>query len=87
MSANNPVHKGRSRHISIRYHLIREIISYGVVEIIWITTEDNIADIGTKALNVNTFEIHNGRIYAFRIYKMRLPFGKPVETKPNTEYV
>jgi hypothetical protein len=48
--ANNPEHHGRSKHIDICYHSIRNEISDGNVELIWCATDDEIADIFTKPL-------------------------------------
>ena len=87
LTANNPAHRGRSRHIPIRYHLIKEIRGYGVIELIWIPSDLNISDIGTKFQNVTLFILNNDRIYNFRSFKIKLPFGDPVETKPINEYV
>jgi hypothetical protein len=41
--------------IDIRYHLIREHVMNGTVELLFVPTEEQIADIFTKALDVSTF--------------------------------
>ena len=46
----NPVHHGRSKHIDTRYHLIRECIEDGKVEVEYVNSEDQPADLLTKAL-------------------------------------
>lgn len=46
----NPGHHKRTKHIDIRYHLIREAIEAGKVEVLPIGTRDQAADILTKAL-------------------------------------
>lgn len=46
----NPVNPKRSKHIDIKYHFIRENVSSGIVEIIFIPTASQIADIFTKSL-------------------------------------
>ena len=48
----------RSKHIERRYHLIREIIVRGDVEVKHISTHDNIADPFTKTLSIRVFEKH-----------------------------
>lgn len=86
-TAENPVHRGKSKHIPIKYHLIREIAGYGVIQIVWIKSGFNLADIGTKAEDTTLFVINNGRIYSFRSFKYNLPYYRPVAKKDNSEYV
>ena len=49
----------RSKHIEVRYHHIREKISDGSVEIIFVTSEENIADGFTKNLPEELFQKHS----------------------------
>lgn len=49
LSKNN-VHHERAKHIDVKCHYIREIISEGTVEVVKISTEKNPADIFTKIL-------------------------------------
>ncbi|KAJ9548298.1 hypothetical protein OSB04_020841 [Centaurea solstitialis] len=49
--ANNPVLHSRSKHIDIRYHFIRDHISKGDVELHFIPTEYQLADLFTKPLD------------------------------------
>lgn len=52
--ANNPVHHQRSKHIDIRYHYIRSQIQSKTVQLFYVPSKDNIADIFTKpATKVN----------------------------------
>ncbi|GKB79036.1 hypothetical protein Tco_0945931 [Tanacetum coccineum] len=46
----NNVQHSRSKHIDIRYHFIKEKVENGVVELYFIRTEYQLADIFTKAL-------------------------------------
>jgi methyl coenzyme M reductase subunit D len=46
----NPVHHGRSKHIDIKHHSIRDRVQDGQVKLEYVATEDNIADIFTKPL-------------------------------------
>jgi hypothetical protein len=48
--AKNPVHHDRSKHIDIKFHFIREIMEAGQVEISHVGTQDQLADLLTKAL-------------------------------------
>nr|GEW21271.1 reverse transcriptase domain-containing protein [Tanacetum cinerariifolium] len=50
------VHHSRSKHIDIRYHFIQENVEKGVVELYFVTTDYQLADIFTKALPRQRFE-------------------------------
>ena len=50
-----PVFHDRSKHIEIRYHFIRDYVQRGAVELQYISTEEQVADILTKALNMGKF--------------------------------
>jgi hypothetical protein len=46
----NPVHQWRSKHIRIRYHFIRECAAEGRIELKFVGTNDQFANILTKPL-------------------------------------
>ena len=48
--SSNPVTERRSKHIDIRYHYIRELIEDKKVEVFYISTDENPADLFTKNL-------------------------------------
>jgi hypothetical protein len=48
--ANNPVHHNRSKHIDLRAHCIREKVTEGVVDLKYVPTSEQLADILTKPL-------------------------------------
>ncbi|GJV88021.1 retrovirus-related pol polyprotein from transposon TNT 1-94 [Tanacetum coccineum] len=52
----NNVHHSRSKHIDIRHHFIREQVEKGMVELYFVTTNYQLADIFTKALPKERFE-------------------------------
>ncbi|GJX30577.1 hypothetical protein Tco_0238656 [Tanacetum coccineum] len=52
----NNVQHSRSKHIDIRNHFIREQVEKGVVELYFMTTDYQLADIFTKALPRERFE-------------------------------
>eukprot|EP00253_Pinus_taeda_P020153 PITA_20153 len=47
---DNPVFHDRSKHIGIRYHFIRDYVQKGAVKLKYISTDEQVADILTKAL-------------------------------------
>ncbi|GKE69032.1 hypothetical protein Tco_1527104, partial [Tanacetum coccineum] len=53
--SNNPVLHSRTKHIDIRYHFIRDHILKGYIELHFIPTEYQLADIFTKPLDEPTF--------------------------------
>ncbi|KAI5341717.1 hypothetical protein L3X38_009592 [Prunus dulcis] len=53
--AKNPIHHQKTRHISRKFHFIREAIQAKEIELIYCKTEDQIADILTKALPKDHF--------------------------------
>ena len=52
----NPVFHGRSKHIDIRYHFIRECVERGDVIVKHVRTEEQKADVSTKAMSKVKFE-------------------------------
>ncbi|GKD46834.1 hypothetical protein Tco_1271479 [Tanacetum coccineum] len=58
----NNVQHSRSKHIDIRHHFIREQVKKGVVELYFVTTDYQLADIFTKALPRERFEFLLSRL-------------------------
>ena len=54
--SKNPVHHSRTKHIDTWYHLIRQCVEDKKIEIGFIRTEDQLADIFTKALGRLKFQ-------------------------------
>jgi hypothetical protein len=53
--ADNPVEHSRTKHIAIRYHFLRDHQQRGDIEIAYINTKEQLADIFTKPLDEKTF--------------------------------
>jgi len=51
--ANNLVYHARTKHIKVHYHFIREKILAKEIDLIHVSTEDQVANIFTKALGVD----------------------------------
>ncbi|GKE54065.1 hypothetical protein Tco_1489221, partial [Tanacetum coccineum] len=50
----NPVFHSKTKHIEIRYHFIRDAYDKKLIHVLKIHTDDNVADLLTKAFDVNT---------------------------------
>jgi hypothetical protein len=53
--ADNPVEHSRTKHIDIRYHFLRDHQQKGDIEIAYVNTQNQLADIFTKPLDEKTF--------------------------------
>ena len=52
----NPVHHKRTKHIDVRHHFLRDNVEKGNIVLTYCPTEEQIADIFTKALSKDQFE-------------------------------
>jgi hypothetical protein len=59
--ADNPVEHSRTKHIDIWYHFLRDRQQKGDIEIAYVSTHNQLADIFTKPLDEKTFsKLRNG---------------------------
>ena len=54
--AKNPVKQERSKHIDVRYHFVRSEVTSGVVELYYVPSEYNRADVFTKPVSRGKFQ-------------------------------
>ncbi|GJT76785.1 hypothetical protein Tco_1043510 [Tanacetum coccineum] len=52
----NPLHHSCTKHIDVRYHFIKEQVEKGIVELFFVGTEYQLADLFTKALSKDRFK-------------------------------
>nr|GEZ80240.1 ribonuclease H [Tanacetum cinerariifolium] len=69
----NPVHHSRTKYIDVRYHFIKEKVEKGIVELFFVGTEYQLADLFTKALPEERFK------YLIRRLGMRCLTPKELE--------
>nr|CAH65957.1 OSIGBa0113D21.2 [Oryza sativa] len=60
--AKNPVQHSRTKHIDIRFHFLRDHVEKGDVELQFLDTKLQIADIFTKPLDSNRFAFLRGEL-------------------------
>jgi len=60
--AKNPVFHERSKHIHIKYHIIRSCLEDGSIKAYHFATSDQLADILTKSLGKTKFQEMRQRI-------------------------
>ncbi len=51
--ANNPVYHARTKHIQVQYHFIKEKVLTKEIDLIRVSTKNQVADIFTKALGTD----------------------------------
>ncbi|GJV95095.1 retrovirus-related pol polyprotein from transposon TNT 1-94 [Tanacetum coccineum] len=54
--SSNPVQHSRAKHIDVRYHFIKEQVKKGIVELFFVKTKYQLADLFTKALPEDRFK-------------------------------
>ena len=54
--SKNPYQHRRTKHIDIRHHFLRDNVEKGLISMNFCSSENQIADIFTKALNREQFE-------------------------------
>nr|GEV24795.1 retrovirus-related Pol polyprotein from transposon TNT 1-94 [Tanacetum cinerariifolium] len=52
----NPVQHSHTKHIDVRYHFIKEKVEKGIIELFFVRTEYQLADLFTKTLLVERFQ-------------------------------
>jgi hypothetical protein len=52
----NPVFHDRSKHIEFRYHYIHDMVKRGALKLLYVSTDEQVADVLTKSLSRVKFE-------------------------------
>ncbi|GJV34848.1 hypothetical protein Tco_1407325 [Tanacetum coccineum] len=52
----NPIYHSKTKHIAIRHHFIRDAYEKKLIQVLKIHTDDNVADLLTKAFDVSRFQ-------------------------------
>ena len=54
--SKNPVMHGRSKHIKVRFHFLRDLVKDGEIDLVHCVTQEQVADLMTKALKLEAFQ-------------------------------
>ena len=54
--SKNPVMYGRSKHIDVRFHFLRNLAKDGTIELLHCGSQDQVVDIMTKPLKLEVFQ-------------------------------
>ena len=65
--SENPVFHDKSKHINIKYHYIRDMVQKGAVNLQYVATEEQIADVLMKPLARVKFEYFRERLGVLQI--------------------
>ena len=63
--AENPISGGRTTHIDVRYHFIRELVKHKAIAIKYTESRNHNADILTKAIGAEGFVRHRRFLMIF----------------------
>ncbi|KAK1379096.1 hypothetical protein POM88_025840 [Heracleum sosnowskyi] len=72
----NPVQHSRTKHIDIKYHFIREHVMNGTVELHFVPSEQQLADIFTKPLDESKFSRLVSELVRAFLYSTMAPIVK-----------
>jgi hypothetical protein len=56
--SENASTSSQTRHVDIRYHFVREYVEDGFIRIIFVCSEENLADEFTKNVTGNIYDAH-----------------------------
>ncbi|PNX56920.1 endoribonuclease dicer 2-like protein, partial [Trifolium pratense] len=65
--SKNPVMHGRSKHIDVRFHFLRDLTKEGAVQLVHCSSFEQVADIMTKALSFESFSRNRDKLGLFNL--------------------
>ena len=64
MLANNPVDHAKMKYIEVHYHFVRENVLAREVDLVYVNTEEEMADVFTKALGIEKLHKFRSLVYS-----------------------
>ena len=68
--SKNPIFHGRSKHIAVRFHFLRDLVNDEVVRLSFCCSEEQVADTMTKPLKLEQFEKLRSMLGVIKITKL-----------------
>ena len=80
--------KGRTRHVDVKWHFIRELIDSEALKVEFVPTENNVADLFTKNLPADLYKRHSSILVSpvgevTESMSLRVPIGEGVKDAPS----
>ena len=66
--SKNPVLHGRSKHIDVRFHFLRDLSKDEVIKLVQCSSQEHISDIMTKPLKLESFSNFRSRLGMIKLY-------------------
>lgn len=69
-TAHNPVHHGRTKHIEIDRHFIKEKLDQGIICMPYVSSSNQLADVLTKGLSEKIFSSLCGKMWLYDAFNV-----------------
>ena len=66
--SRNPVFHGRSKHIDVRFHFLKDLCKDEVIKLVQCRSQEQISDIMTKHLMLESFSNFSSRLGMIKLY-------------------
>lgn len=67
-TARNPIHHGRTKHIRVKYHALKDAVKDQEIKLRCCHIENQLANIFTKVMNIERFEMVRSHLGVHQIF-------------------